>query len=79
MYPNPVTNVVNFELDLLTSAKVSIDLTDVTGKIVRQISERTASAGVSEILIDMNGLTAGVYVAELKIDGAAYPQKIVKQ
>ncbi len=79
MYPNPVTEMIHLQLDLQVSAKVSIDLTDVTGKIVRQISEQTASAGVSEISIDINGLTAGVYVAQLKIDGAAYPQKIVKQ
>lgn len=79
IYPNPVADVLKLQLDLLASAKVAVDLTDVTGKIVRQISEQTASAGISEISIDMNGLNAGVYVAVLKIDGASYPQKVVKK
>lgn len=79
MYPNPVGEVLNFNLDLQTAAKISIDITDANGKIVRQISERMAKAGVSDISINMNDLTAGVYIAVLKLDGASYPQKFVKK
>lgn len=79
MYPNPAAEMIRLHLELQVSSKVSIDLTDITGKTIRQIAERTVSEGVTEIPIDMNGLNAGVYLAILKIDGAAYPQKIVKQ
>lgn len=79
IYPNPTTDVINFNLDLLAAAKISINLTDVNGKIVRQISEREASSGVSKISMDLTGLARGIYVATIRIDGASYTQKLVKQ
>ncbi|MBS1533820.1 MAG: T9SS type A sorting domain-containing protein [Bacteroidetes bacterium] len=79
IYPNPTSDVINFNLDLLAAAKISINLTDVNGKIVRQISEREVAVGISELSVDLTGLNAGTYIALVKIDGAVYPQKLVKE
>ncbi len=72
VYPNPATD--NISLNYNSSKPVRYELTDMQGKVIMQgVPESNRS-------LNIQGLSSGVYLMRLWIDGAAtVPQKIIKQ
>jgi hypothetical protein len=56
VYPNPVKNVVTIASSGTQSAKATVHLTDVTGKLMNSYTFTG-----KELTIDMSGLSSGVY------------------
>jgi len=57
VYPNPASQLVT--LDLNNSGVVVIELTDVTGRIIKTMKVDTANG--SKVNFDLNGISAGSY------------------
>ncbi len=73
IYPNPANNSVKVSL---TEGMLSrIQLLDYTGKLIKEISNISAST----MMIDISSLSDGVYFINVQTDIDAYQLKLIKQ
>jgi hypothetical protein len=66
LYPNPVSNVLNIQGEVLLPQELEISLMNITGAVV-YTSSRYQTEGPLELAIDISSLPNGVYV--LKVTG----------
>ncbi len=78
-FPNPFDNNFNLSFSILEKEKVSIDLYDVVGKLVKNISNQNLSAGDHKVFVETHGLAAGVYFARVQAGNAVKTMRIVKK
>ncbi len=71
-YPNPFNPSTKIQFELLTSDFIRVDLFDLKGKFVKNISNTKYSSGKYEIMVQGNDLTSGVYF--LRINGQQFSQ-----
>lgn len=67
VYPNPVNDVATVSYQLKTASTVTIEVTDITGKVVSTINEEQ-QAGEYNNAIDMHELKQGVYFVRVLIN-----------
>ncbi|GGD20353.1 T9SS-dependent choice-of-anchor J family protein [Flavobacterium orientale] len=72
LYPNPSKD--NFTLDTNSAVMSSIQITDVNGRIVKNIN----LSGVSNTSVDVTDLTSGMYFVSVETDLGKGTTKIVK-
>jgi hypothetical protein len=73
VYPNPVSNVVNFSND--ANAVVSlVEIADLNGRIVKSVK-----ANATEGQISVSDLATGMYLMNITTDQGVATKKIVKQ
>ena len=72
IYPNPSVNQVN--IDMKNTSIKSILVINSVGEIVRR---RNLSAGENKIVLDLTGLSGGVYSISLNSKNDNYIQKII--
>lgn len=77
-YPNPFSENITIEFDLLKDDDASIQLFDIMGKEVQTISKLYYPQGRHNIIINTSDLTAGIYFAVLQGSDFRMEQKIVK-
>ncbi len=77
IYPNPAngSNVI-IPVTFINSNLVTISIIDVTGKVISTSSENVAS-GKSDLAVNTNGLSTGVYTINVSVDGISTAQKIM--
>lgn len=79
-YPNPATHIVNVMFYLEASAEVNLYITDMQGKVVREIFRKTSMpAGEQNNKLVVADLVAGNYNVVLNIGEKAYVKSFVKQ
>ena len=78
VYPNPVSDLLSIELELLKSSKIVITLSDLAGRSWF-LKNYFLQNGYHSISIDLSGLKAGLYILQLKIDGRWISKKIVSR
>ena len=66
-YPNPVTDHFTLSFELEKASNVSIDIFDITGKLMRSINAGTYDEGENSMTIQRDGLNSGMYL--LKLNG----------
>jgi ribosomal protein S8E len=76
IYPNPSHSILTVEYVLLKSTYVSIDLYDLTGRLVRNYQDGIKPAGPHTNQLDVSDL-AGFYVAKVRKDSKVENQKVV--
>ncbi len=59
VYPNPAGNMVTISVGTATDVPVSVQLTDITGRVLRNTSIATGASGAS---IDVHDLAPGIYL-----------------
>ena len=76
VYPNPATDKITIEsLDANAEMK-SLELYDITGKLIKSINYETISLSQS---IDIADLQSGVYVLNIQTDKNRIIKKFIKQ
>jgi hypothetical protein len=75
-YPNPVSQLLNIELHVAVAAQVTLDMADLNGKTVKQISNSMLSAGTHQMQVETSDLTNGVYFIRLQTNGRSTQYKI---
>lgn len=67
VYPNPVTDKVNFDHTFASVGNLKITLRTITGNIVMQQSEKITTAGIHHFSLNIAqaGLSNGLYLLEL--------------
>lgn len=60
-YPNPFNGNTNVNINLNSAEEVTVEITDLTGKVIAVTNEGVLAAGNHTIEINSNGLAAGTY------------------
>jgi hypothetical protein len=79
VYPNPAKDNVTIEYTSNNNASLSLQVIDMSGRIIKQVQTKIAS-GNNAILLPLDGVSAGMYQLQLiENNRLSYVQKIVKQ
>ena len=77
VYPNPIKSVANLSFDLLQTGKVSITITDATGKLVKNMQVQ-GFKGSNVKDINLSNLSSGNYMLKLQTAGEVSTMPLVK-
>jgi beta-galactosidase len=78
-YPNPVTDIVNISFYLPSHAKVSLSITDISGKLIENIVDAGFQTGPHVIEYQTAKLQRGIYFCQLKYEGFNRTIKLLKE
>jgi len=67
VFPNPTNNQFTLDIELNASERVSVDLVNVVGQVVKSIDLGNRSAGLNREYIDVNDLSEGIYFMNLNV------------
>ena len=74
VWPNPVRGTLNIRLNSTTTANKRINITDATGKVIKQLSFAGNTA-----TIDMSGWAPGMYILNYDDNQGTYRVKLLKE
>lgn len=77
IYPNPTSGVSTIDYAVQTEADVTIEITDVTGKVILAQREGNKPAGAYKANLDLQNLAAGTYFAAIRANGAKQVKRLV--
>ena len=75
IFPNPTSDIVNFQLSLNEETEVKLDIYAVDGKLVQSFTSNNAK--VQQYSADLSDYPAGLYMARLIIGSEVVTAKIV--
>jgi len=76
--PNPMTNQAVIEYTLPYASRASINVFDLMGrKMVSLIEPSLQEQGTYEVFITSTSLPGGIYVVQLRMEGAVYQKRII--
>jgi hypothetical protein len=78
-YPNPVTNTLNFNINLMAPANIKVQITDLAGRICVNENRSMLVAGLQTLSINTNKLGKGTYMYDLEMASKHYTGKILKE
>jgi flagellar hook assembly protein FlgD len=67
--PNPFSATVDFKYNITTPAQVSLNVYDLSGKLVYTVANKKQETGVYTVNWNAQNLPAGVYIAQVIADG----------
>ena len=76
-YPNPFNPSTNINFDLKDNGAVSLDVYDVSGKLVRRIFGGFLSAGTYNINFNASGLGSGIYFCRMQSGDFVQVNKLI--
>ena len=76
VWPNPTTGQLNIDLAGV-KGRVSMDLHDVTGRLVLATNMDATAQGIS--VLDLNGLASGEYTLNVRHEGGSVVRRVVLQ
>lgn len=78
-YPNPVIDIASFEYTLIKPSKVTVNIFDISGRLLNSVDYGTQLSGVQKSEINLSELPSGAYFLQLQtIDGSSI-KKFIKQ
>lgn len=77
VYPNPFNPTTTLSYALPEAAKVTLNVYDVSGRLVAEVVNGWRDAGVHDVVFDGNGLASGIYVFTLKAGDYSTTGKMV--
>lgn len=77
IYPNPTREDVNIAFTLLNTAQVNITVMDITGKIVKEISNEFFNKGNNQIQFSVADLTNGLYFISMESANGTKTSRLV--
>jgi len=79
IYPNPAPDNVNIHCKIRGTEFVTIYITDTSGKIINQITNKLFQAGDYQFKWEPAGSLSGIYLCNIKVGDEDYVKKIVLQ
>lgn len=75
--PNPFEGTTTINYELTEAMNITLEVIDVTGKVVMEVNEGTVSAGAHNIVLDADGLDAGVYFYSIVSNNSRLTKQMV--
>ena len=66
IYPNPMNTSSTLELNLLESNEVNISITDLSGRLIREVLNEHLAAGMHRISLQLSELASGMYLVFIR-------------
>ena len=79
IFPNPFSNSTTLEFNFSNAKNVSINIYDITGRAVQNISIKEPIKGKNKIEIDLSKFKSGIYFCKLKSIEKTQTIKLVKE
>ncbi|MGC9513891.1 MAG: T9SS type A sorting domain-containing protein, partial [Fidelibacterota bacterium] len=76
-YPNPFNPVTHIEFSLPEPAQITLNIYDITGRLVEQLVNQHTPAGYHTVTWDAFSYSSGVYIARLKAGSSVKTQKMM--
>jgi hypothetical protein len=76
IYPNPAVDIVNINYELEAGTRVSVMVTDITGKVVYRVEKGNQAANLYREIVNVSGLPSGYYMVSLVADETFISKKI---
>lgn len=67
VFPNPTNNQFTVDIELNASERVTVDLVNIVGQVVKSVDLGNRSAGLNREYIDVNDLSEGIYFMNLTV------------
>ena len=77
IYPNPVSDVLNVQMELEKASEVRIDMLSGYGVTVLNVHSGILPAGMYKLHASANGLPAGLYILRVRIGDNENMLKVV--
>lgn len=77
VYPNPASSNPSVDVQLKGNQSFSVDLTDMTGRLLRTISYTDAPS--THVTIPISGLSAGLYLVRVKTSAESVSKRLLIQ
>jgi|GEM_PF-6903113 len=77
LYPYPAQDQVQVELELTQASELRVDVYDILGRRVANLTEGTIPAGIQQLSWQPQNEPAGLYFVRLSVDGAIDTKTIV--
>jgi hypothetical protein len=74
LYPNPASDLINFELNNSSDKEMKADIYDIQGRLIE-----TINIAVNETTIDISRLEKGIYVLILSNEENTFTKKFIKE
>ncbi|MBA3680775.1 MAG: T9SS type A sorting domain-containing protein [Bacteroidetes bacterium] len=78
IYPNPASNNAVLAIDLKDNSSVDVNVMNALGQVVKT-TKANAQTGSNQINIDLNGLSTGIYIVNVKVGNATSTKKLIVQ
>jgi len=78
VYPNPANDVINISLTLTQSENTTINILDLTGKVIKTIYVGELD-GTKNLSVSLDGMASGIYFIELVNADGRQVKKFVKK
>lgn len=78
VYPNPLNEVGNLQFDLENNSDVYVQIFNLNGQLVQEITESNMAAGNQVITFDTNELPRGTYIVRLSAGEMVETTKFIK-
>lgn len=78
VYPNPINELINVDVSLGAPQNVSIELMDVSGRVLMQQNQGKLSKGFHQAQIRTESFPAGIYMLTFFTDSGTLTLKVVK-
>ena len=79
VYPNPATNQISIEFDLIETKNTSIEIKNVLGQTVKTTPNSSFQKGTNKIEMDVSEFSQGIYFVQLQSGNKIINQKFIKQ
>lgn len=77
IFPNPTSDVLNVQYTLANEGTVTMNVVDLTGRVVRNIVKENQGAFQATEQINIAGLNAGIYLLNVTANGNTTTQKFI--
>ncbi|MCS7085258.1 MAG: T9SS type A sorting domain-containing protein, partial [Bacteroidia bacterium] len=79
VYPNPFKNSVTFRYVLRRPASMTLEIYDMTGKLVAAPMKNVSTKTSGEKTVDLSALSPGMYIYRVRAGGDTFSGKIVRE
>ncbi len=76
-YPNPFNSATTITYGLPVSTTVSLQLYDLSGRMLEVLDEGNKQAGVHKVILNAGDLSSGLYFVQLEASGQMFTQKVM--
>jgi hypothetical protein len=66
MYPNPAQSNVTFKFSIARTAETTINIMDITGRIVKEVVKENFVSGMNSVTVDIADLNNGFYFVNIQ-------------
>jgi hypothetical protein len=76
-YPNPFNSSTTISFYVYSATSVSLEIYDITGKVVDVLVDQHMQSGLKTIDFDANSLSSGIYFYRMRMGGYTKTRKMV--